>query len=137
MSAKKESVKEPVKLENYLAGKPLNDDMRRLMEGEEVGEEESNPQHKTFADGTPITKQERGHLKRLEASAGWQVLFKLLDTGLQHQEDSARRNSMVSPLSRKDEIAEMWAELAADKRARDRIKSLVEAEVAKLKDTKK
>lgn len=129
--------KEPVKLENYLQGKPLNDDMRRLMDGEEFGEEESTSRDKNFADGTPITKQERGHLKRLEASAGWQVLFKLLDTGLQHQEDSARRNSMVSPLSRKDEIAEMWAELAADKRARDRIKSLVEAEVAKLKDTKK
>lgn len=126
-------------LENYLAGKPLNRNMARLMKGEE--DEDRQPEGPrivtNFADGTPLTDHDRRHLERMLGSAGWQVLLKLLDTKLQHQEDSARAQSLKNPLTRKDEIAAMWAQLSADKEARNRIVALAEGEVEILKATRK
>lgn len=124
-------------LDNFLQGKPLNERMKRLMAGEEDDpevEEETTPQRDiSYADDAPLTDNDRRHLERLKTSVGWQVLLKLLDTGLRHLEDAARRDSLRSPLTRKDEIVAAWAELAADQKARHKIVALIEAEVQALK----
>jgi hypothetical protein len=125
-------------LEDFLAGKPLSERMAQLMRGEDEvdGVAEAPPHPKTFADGTPVTDQEREHLRRMMAGAGWQVLLKLLDTELQHGEDTARRISVQAGTA-KEEILTAWSELAADQRARRKIEALAEAEVGKLKSGKK
>jgi hypothetical protein len=127
------------KLEDYLAGKPVNEDMARLMRGVEAQDNqeeaaESASGRMNYADGMPVTRADREHLRRMLVGAGWQVLLKLLDTRLQHQEDAARKTSLDRPLTRKDEVAAAWAEFAADKEARNRIVALAEGEVEKLKE---
>jgi hypothetical protein len=133
-----EANKTVANLEDYLLGKPLSDRMARLMRGDDEEEtgEEAAPRRENYADGTPITDQDRDHLRRMLTSAGWQVLVKLLDTSLQRQEDAARQDSLRSPLSRKDEIATQWADLAANKKARNEIVILAEGEIEKLKAAK-
>lgn len=125
------------KLEDFLAGKPLNDDMAKLMRGEE-GESEPEAainKRQNYADGVPITNQDREHLRRLLVSPGWQVLLKLLDTELKHQEDTARRISLLSTTS-KDEILAAWAGLGADQKARENIEMLAKSEIEQLKSSK-
>lgn len=127
------------KLEDFLARKPLNEDMERLMKAEEDGDELGGAEsliHRSFADGRPIDDNDREYLRQLSVSPGWQVLLKLLDTELQHQEDSARRSSLENPLSRKDEIATIWAELAGDKKSRTRLVLLIERELQALEQSK-
>lgn len=129
-------------LDDFLQGKPLNERMKRLMAGEEdedevAAEETTTKGNVSYADETPLTDNERRHLERLMTSAGWQVLLKLLDTELRHREDAARRDSLCSPLTRKDEIVAGWAELVADQKARHKIVALIEAEVEVLKAKKR
>lgn len=129
-------------LEEFLQGKPLNERLKRLMQGEdedtEVAAEETTSQRNvSYADETPLTDNDRRHLERLTTSAGWQVLLKLLDTELRHREDAARRDSLRSPLTRKDEIVAGWAELVADQKARYKIVALVETAVEALKAKKR
>ena len=127
------------KLEDFLAGKPLNEDMERLMQGEESADELGGPGsliHRSFADGKPITEHDREDLRQLSQMRGWQVLLKLLDTELQHQEDSAKRSSLDNPLKRQTEIAEMWAELAADQKSRTRLVLLLERELRAIEAAK-
>src|SRR5271156_6583419 len=128
-------------LEDFLAGKPVNGRMAALMRGEDEAEETSAEAAylaaatRNYADGTPITKQDRDHLRRIVASAGWGGLLKLLDTELQRGEDAARRISLAAGTP-KEEIVAAWAEVASAKRARNGLLALVEAEVAKLKEKK-
>lgn len=130
-------------LEKFLKGQPLNDEMARLMRGEDAEEatEEAAPgRPESYADGTPITDQDRAHLQRLEVSAGWAVLLKLLDTTLQHQEDSARKISLSSTYgsaAEKDQVINAWTELAADKRARNKLIALLDSEIKKVEAKKK
>jgi hypothetical protein len=120
-------------LEDFLQGKPLNGRMERLMKGEEDDEAEGPPPPaRTYADGTPITDQERGHLRRMLGSAGWAVLLKLLDTALADQEDAARRASLDRALPKEQKLA-AWEIVAANRDARNAIVALAEAEVEKLK----
>jgi hypothetical protein len=123
------------KLEDFIAGKPLNERMGRLMAGEEDAEPEAGspqPEARNFADGTAITNDDREHLRYTLAGHGWQVLLKLLDTALQAQEDAARRLSLQRTSS-KDEIAATWQTVAANREARMALVGLAEAEVGKLK----
>jgi hypothetical protein len=121
-------------LEDFLAGKPVNERMARLMRGEDDAETETRATEpeRNYADGTPITDSDRSHLRRMQGSAGWQVLLKLLDTALQYQEDAARRMSL-NRATPKDEILTAWGALTANKEARNAVVGLVEAEVEKLK----
>lgn len=122
------------RLEDFIAGKPLNEEMARLMRGEDDPEPDAGsqtPDARTYADGTPVTDIEREHLRRTLNGAGWQVLLKLLDTELQHQEDAARRIS-VDAMTPKENILAAWADVAADKKARNRLVAVVEAEVKRL-----
>src|SRR5208282_1195126 len=105
------------RLEDFLAGKPVNERMAALMRGEDEQPAESGePQagSRNYADGTPITQQDREHLRLMVKSAGWGVLLKLLDTGLQQQEDAARRISLAAGTP-KEEIVAAWAEVASAK----------------------
>jgi hypothetical protein len=131
-------------LEEFLQGKPLNERIKRLMAGEEddadevAAEETTTAQRNiSYADGVPLTDNDRRHLERLTTTHGWQVLLKLLDTELRHREDAAIRDSLCSPLTRKDEIVAGWAELVADQKARHKIVALIEAEVEVLKAKKR
>jgi hypothetical protein len=130
-----------VKLEDFLAGKPLNERMGRIMAGndgdEEIDIETAITSRTASVEIGEISDQERGFLERMVGSAGWRVLLKLLDTELQRQEDAARRDSLKNPLTRKDEVAAMWATLAANKQARNSIAELVEREIGKLEAAKK
>lgn len=124
-------------LEDFLAGKPLTPQLAKIMRGEEdeAPEQERIPQ-RNYADGTPITNTDREHLRRLLTSAGWEVLLKLLDTSLAHQEDAAREMSKAVGTSG-DQISSAWKELAAAARSRVNMVALVEAEVERLKQSKK
>jgi hypothetical protein len=124
-------------LEDFNAGKPLNERLRKLMAGEEDDEPEIEAEVPPLNyAGAPLTNQERQGLQRMVRSAGWQVLLKLLDTSLLHQEDAAKKSSLDRPLVRKDEIAAQWAELAADAEARNKIVRLAEREIKILEDAK-
>lgn len=100
-----------------------------------AGEETPTARRESYADGTPITDVDRDHLRRTLVGAGWQVLLKLLDTALQHQEDAARRMSLQRATP-KDEILTAWATVAANKEARNALVGMAEAEVEKLRATK-
>lgn len=127
-----------VNLEDFLQGKPLNERMAALMKGEdeepatEAGEGARSTQAQNYADGTPITKEDREHLRRTLAGHGWQVLLKLLDTALASQEDAARRMSLnrATPKEQRDAA---WEMVAANRDARNWLVGLAETEVAKLK----
>ena len=125
-------------LEDYLAGKPLNPRMEQMMRGEEEEAESPEPAagSRNFADGTPVTKADREHLRRMVGSAGWGVLLKLLDTELRDREDAARRISLA-PGAADLEIAAAWKDVAGAKAARNRLVALVEGEIEKLKEKKK
>ncbi len=124
------------KLEDFLANKPLSPRLAQLMRGEEeepAGESPAATQA-NYSDGTPITKSDREHLRRLVGSAGWGVLLKLLDTELAGQEDAARRISLAPGMA-DGEITAAWKQLAAQRQARNAVIALVEAEIEKLKNT--
>lgn len=126
-------------LENFLAGKPVNARMAALMRGEDDDEgagEQAAATTRNYADGTPITNNDRGHLRRMITSAGWEVLLKLLDTALHEQEDAARRMSLQRTAPKEEKLA-AWEMVAANREARNAIVVLAEAEVEKLKDGKK
>lgn len=118
-------------LERFLKGEPVNERMGRLMRGEDDDDaetaEQAAPRRESYADGTAITSHDREHLRRMLVGAGWQVLLKLLDTGLQHQEDAARRIS-VNRATPEGEIATAWKMIAANRDARNFIVSLAEGE---------
>jgi hypothetical protein len=119
-------------LEDFLKGKPLNERLARL---KEAGDED-DPEPVEEAPESPIDDADREQIRRLLTHAGWQVLLKLLDMQLNSQEDAARRDSLNSPLQRANEIALKWAQLAADKNARNKIVALAESEAETLKATK-
>jgi hypothetical protein len=124
-------------LEDFLQGKPLNERMKRLMDGYDYDEEDAEaqsptPEARTHADGTAITNDDREHLRRMLAMAGWQVLLKLLDTDIQDQEDTARRISKDA-LTPNEQIVSRWRDVAGAAKARNRMVALAEAEVGKLR----
>jgi hypothetical protein len=133
MSSRPTTDEQRPRLEDFLAGKPVSPRMAQLMRGEDEDQDTADavPRRESYADGTPITKADREHLRRLLSSAGWQVLLKILDSELQRQEDAARRISLVTATSKED-IVTIWQRLAADKHARNRIVELAETEVEKL-----
>jgi hypothetical protein len=123
------------KLEDFIAGKPLNERMGRLMAGEEDDDAEAQsptPVARTYADGTAITNEDREHLRYTLAGHGWQVLLKLLDTALQAQEDAARRLSLDRRVPKEEKLA-AWETVAANREARMAMVGLAEAEIAKEK----
>jgi hypothetical protein len=122
------------KLEDFLQGKPVSERMRRLMAGEEDDAEAQSPQPaaRNYADGTPISDADRKHLRKTLASAGWDVLLKLLDTALQDQEDTARRISLQRGTPKEEKLA-AWETVAANREARSALVALAESEVSKLK----
>jgi hypothetical protein len=125
-------------LEDFLANKPLNPRMAALMRGVEEDdepEESAAERPQNYADGMPVTKADREHLRRMVMTAGWGVLLKLLDTELQGQEDAARRISLA-PAVPDGEITAAWKNVAAAKLARNRLVALVDSEIEKLKENK-
>ena len=122
-------------LEDFHAGKPLTEELAKIMRGEDEEPEQEQRQVRNYFDGTPITDADRQHLRRLLVSPGWQVLLKLLDTSLHHQEDAAREMSKA-PGTPGELISSAWKDLAAAAQSRVNMVALAEAEVEKLKKAK-
>ena len=118
-------------LEKYLKGEPLNEHMAALMEEPAEAEEVLS----VLSKNDPITDDDREHLRRLLVEPGWQVLMQLLDSDLARQEDVAKRQSLRDPLGLNSEtpLNALWAQVAYQRKAREMIVSLAEAEIAKLK----
>ena len=122
-------------LEKYLKGEPLNEHMAALMEEPAEAEEVLSSQFSVLSKNDPITDDDREHLRRLLVEPGWQVLMQLLDSDLARQEDVAKRQSLRDPLGLNSEtpLNALWAQVAYQRKAREMIVSLAEAEIAKLK----
>lgn len=116
-------------LEKFLKREPLNDDMARLMAGEEV-----EPEPAETAPKSLLTEDNREHLRRLLLEPGWRVLLELLDSEISEREDAAKRMSIMSPFE--VSLNMLWAEVAYAKKARTRIVQLAETEIQKIKAAK-
>jgi len=68
---------------------------------------------------------------------GWQVLLQLLDNDIARLEDAAKRISRDPLRLEPGTLTATWAEVSYQRKARERIVSLAEEQVAKLKRKKK
>jgi hypothetical protein len=122
-------------LEDYLKGKPLTPQLEKLQRGED--EDDVDPRIYASAanmarDTRELDDDDRQHLRRLTVEPGWPILFRLLDGAIGLMKQGAEAASMDNPLGNRDQVAELWADVAAMKRARDLFVRLVEGEVQKL-----
>lgn len=122
-------------LEKYLKGEPLNDDMKALMEGREDEPADDDLGSLIRLKTDEINDDDREHLRRLQVDPGWPVLLKLLDSDIERQEDAAKRRSLDDPLG--SSLNAVWADVAYQKKGRDKIVALIQSEVEKLKKRKK
>lgn len=125
-------------LEAFLKGEPLNEEMERLMKGEEdepVVEMEAVHGPRNYADGVPITDHDREYVRKLLTEPGWRVLLKLLDTEISGLEDAARAGSLRDPFAHEHNSA-AWADASYTKRAREKLEQIAEHEVLKLRKRK-
>ena len=117
-------------LEQYLKGQPLTPELEALQRGEDP--EFQAPEPSDRKDRSPITDDDREHLRRLKFEPGWPVLLKLVDIEIGKQDDFAKALSMENPLGNKDKVAEQWAYVAMLQRSRNMIVALLEEEVRRL-----
>lgn len=116
--------------EDYIAGKPLNERLARLMAGQDEDPEPEQPAAQTYgrADLRPLDDEDRRNLRSLKFHAGWPILLRMLDRRIQKIEDSAKQASKTNPTA-KDENAAMWAEVAAFENTRKELVVMLESEV--------
>ena len=121
--------------EKYLAGEPLNDELRDLRDGKTP-----EPQAPVLPWPIPepmedaereLTRTERLALKDLRASDGWNVQMRLLEKAIAGHRNSVINMSQRDPLTNKDAIANQWAYLNALKSAKQAIEAMVNEEVKK------
>ena len=119
--------------EKYLAGEPLNDELRDLRDGktpEPLAPVLPWPIPEPMEDAErELTLTERLALKELRASDGWNVQMRLLEKCILSHRNSVISMSQRDPLTNKDAIANQWAYLNALKSAKQAIEVLVDAEV--------
>ena len=121
--------------EKYLAGEPLNDELRDLRDGktpEPLAPVLPWPIPEPMEDAErDLTRTERLALKELRASDGWPAMMRLLEMTVLLHRKSVITFSERDPLNHKDEIANQWAYLNSLRSAKQAIQALVDAEVKK------
>ncbi|MGB9407982.1 MAG: hypothetical protein WCA89_10625 [Terracidiphilus sp.] len=123
------------RLEDFWAGKPLTPELERLRDGVEDRPEASQEQPEAAFDDLerPLYDEERKELTRLVASAGWQVLERLMERTCATLERSAIVLSQNDPLANADAIARGWAYFGMWKDMRKGMQALIDEEVKTLK----
>jgi len=119
-------------LDRYLKGLPLNAELDALQRGEEFVTELTSEAPIGRQVDTPLTDDDREHLRRLKFEPGWAVLLRLIDKQIKTQEDGAKLLSMGDPLGNRDQVSQLWAYVAMLKRARDTMVASLEEEVRRL-----
>lgn len=123
------STQPKVRLEDFLHG-VIPPELERLRdEDQDDAAPENIPVsgHRSNSLGK-IDDDDREHLKRLRVEPGWAVLLKLLDNFIHEQEDAMKRASKENA----QKAVQGWTELGAFERARNKIVSMIDAEVAKI-----
>jgi hypothetical protein len=114
-------------LENYLAGRPLSEELAALIDDqdEQRASHSPDPFPLTTTDG-PLTAEDKQCIRRLVYEPGFQLLIKVINTTIQNHEDSVRLLSTTDPLKNKERIVNEWAYVACFKRVLAEIRSIVE-----------
>ena len=116
-------------LEQYLGAEPL---------GEPLTEEPSDADSDSSVSQPPpfntraIDNDDREHLRRLKLEPGWGVMLRILDNDIQHEENAAKVLSTIDPLGNREQVANAWAYIAMERRARDRMIWLIDEQIQRL-----
>lgn len=128
------------RLEDFQAGIPLNEDLRRLKAGildEPAAQEEAAEALPFDHPERPLTEDERTDLARLVREPGWRVLERLRKRTLLQLRETAILASEINPLANAEKIAAGWANFSAYKQMAALDAGTVHAEIAKLKQEAK
>ena len=122
-------------LEKFLKGEPLNEQMAKLMKGEE----ETEPEQVAVKSGNrqELDNDDREHLRRLTLEPGWPIVLRLLDRNIERMKAAAEQASLDNPLGNSDAVAQSWAYVSMMKNSRASVESMVKNEVRKLEDKQK
>ena len=124
------------RLEDFQAGIPLNEELRRIragvMDEPEAALETAEAWSPDNVD-RPLTDAEREDLARLTMEPGWRVLKRLRNRTLHRMEQASIIASKSNRLEREREIALGWANLAMFQEQMRLDQAAVEQEIAALK----
>lgn len=120
-------------LEDFLQGKPLNDALAALKDGEDPDrkkgpqavEEGANPKSKRQR----LNNDDREWLRRLTLEPGWNILMWLLDSAIEQREESAKLLSQQDPVNHQAEIITAWTYTAAFKEVARLMRDRIRAEI--------
>jgi hypothetical protein len=125
--------------EDYIAGKPLTEELARLKAGvldppepEPMGVPAWEPDNLE----RPLNDGEREDLRRLMSEPGWRVLERLRKKCVRQMEQNAILVSQTNPLTNERGIAVGWANVAAFKEQMRLDTVLIQSEVQQLKKSK-
>jgi hypothetical protein len=125
--------------EDYIAGKPLTEELARLKAGvldpPEPGPMEV-PAWEPDNLERPLNDGEREDLRRLMSEPGWRVLERLRKKCVRQMEQNAILVSQTNPLTNERGIAVGWANVAAFKEQMRLDTVLIQSEVQQLKKSK-
>ena len=122
-------------LRKYMAGEPLNDELRALRDGqlEEVEAAPETLQRPPLADpDRELTNGERMELREIRIMAGWPILARLLEKTCRIHERQAIILAQGDPLKERDEIAQAFGYAKMYRRAKDDLDLMVDAEMIAL-----
>lgn len=122
-------------LEQFLKGEPLTDELAALKRGEEPSDDEfrsSVSAPSPFTAEQPLDDDDREHLRRFKSEPGWNVMMRLLDSDIRHQENLAKAASKSDPLGNREQVANFWAYVSMLEKSKSRMIWLIDEEIAKL-----
>jgi hypothetical protein len=124
------------RLEDFHAGIPLNEELRRLRAGvldepPDAAPETPGPWAPEDVE-RPLTESERIDLKRLLQEPGWRVLARLRKKALRLMEQAAIVSSQNDPLRNAEKIAVGWANFAVYKEMARVEAAMIDGEIGKL-----
>lgn len=127
-------------LDDYLKGKPLNEELEQMMLGRETNRQLTPPrqEHAPVLEDPdrPLTIGERENLRRTIHSSGWPAFKRLMTRALRERERRAIISSQDDPLGNRDKIATDWAYMAMWKEQMRTIDAMVENELVLLAQEK-
>lgn len=111
--------------DDFLKGKPLNDDLRVLMEGAPAEVADAAVSDKKSVAGVEVSAGQQGALRQLIGSTGWDALMDLLEGRICQLRDEAVRLSETDPLGNKDMGVKMWMTVKAWKEVKAELGLLI------------